>query len=174
MEKDYRIRIGVRIVTGDKDIISSQPFAVACVINSNTVRKSTFLNAYKISEESGKLFTFNEFFKTEGDNPGTVYETEIGNKIYYSEKGERGNLDILSKNKLLDEWSNGDIFFEAVHCIFKTVRVIVSLSQIKLSAGYPFLYSHFERFHSFFSFSCFQATYAIPVIIITIGRLGKA
>ena len=41
--------------------------------------KATFLNAYKISEESGKLFTFNEFFKTEGDHPGTVYETEIGN-----------------------------------------------------------------------------------------------
>ena len=77
------------------------------IIDSFVVDKSTFLNAYKISEESGKLFTFNEFFKTEGDNPGTVYETEIGNKIYYSEKGERGNLDILSKNKLLDEWSNG-------------------------------------------------------------------
>ena len=76
------------------------------IIDSFVVDKSTFLNAYKISEESGKLFTFNEFFKTEGDNPGTVYETEIGNKIYYSEKGERGNLDILSKNKLLDESSN--------------------------------------------------------------------
>lgn len=67
------------------------------IIDSFVVDKSTFLNAYKISEESGKLFTFNEFFKTEGNNPGTVYETEIGNKIYYSEKGERGNLDILSK-----------------------------------------------------------------------------
>lgn len=78
-----------------------------CIIDSFVVDKATFLNAYKISEESGKLFTFNEFFKTEGDNPGTVYETEIGNKIYYSEKGERGNLDIFSKNKLLNEWSNG-------------------------------------------------------------------
>ena len=71
------------------------------------VDKANFLSAYKISEESGKLFTFNEFFQTEGDHPGTVYETEIGNKIYYSEKGERGNLDIFSKNKLLNEWSNG-------------------------------------------------------------------
>ena len=77
------------------------------IIDSVVVDKSTFLKAYKISEESGKLFTFNEFFKTEGDNPGTVYETEIGNKIYYSENGERGNLDIFSKNKLLNEWSNG-------------------------------------------------------------------
>ena len=36
------------------------------IIDSFVVDKSTFLNAYKISEESGKLFTFNEFFKTEG------------------------------------------------------------------------------------------------------------
>lgn len=78
-----------------------------CIIDSFVVDKATFLNAYKISEESGKLFTFNEFFKTEGDHPGTVYETEIGNKIYYSEKGEKGNLDIFSKNKLLNEWSDG-------------------------------------------------------------------
>ena len=77
-----------------------------CIIDSFVVDKANFLSAYKISEESGKLFTFNEFFQTEGDHPGTVYETEIGNKIYYSEKGERGNLDIFSKNKLLNEWSN--------------------------------------------------------------------
>lgn len=78
-----------------------------CIIDSFVVDKATFLNAYKISEESGKLFTFNKFFQTEGEHEGTVYETEIGNKIYYSEKGERGNLDIFSKNKLLNEWSNG-------------------------------------------------------------------
>lgn len=78
-----------------------------CIIDSFVVDKSNFLNAYKISEESGKLFTYNEFFQTEGDHPGTVYETEIGNKVYYSEKGDKGNLDIFSKNKLLNEWSNG-------------------------------------------------------------------
>lgn len=78
-----------------------------CIIDSFVVDKTNFLEAYKISEESGKLFTFNEFFRTEGEHPGTVYETEIGNKIYYSEKGENGNLDIFSKNKLLDEWSKG-------------------------------------------------------------------
>lgn len=78
-----------------------------CIIDSFVVDKATFLRAYKISEESGKLFTFNEFFHTKGVHEGTVYETEIGNKIYYSEKGEKGNLDIFSKNKLLDEWSDG-------------------------------------------------------------------
>lgn len=78
-----------------------------CIIDSFVVDKATFLNSYKISEESGKLFTYNAFFETEGNHPGTVYETEIGNKIYYSEKGENGTLDIFSRNKLLNEWSAG-------------------------------------------------------------------
>ncbi|MDD3037338.1 tetratricopeptide repeat protein [Bacteroides sp.] len=78
-----------------------------CIIDSFVVDKTNFLSTYKISEESGKLFTFNEFFQTEGKHPGTVYETEIGNKIYYSEQAGNGHLDIFSKNKLANEWSNG-------------------------------------------------------------------
>lgn len=78
-----------------------------CIIDSFVVSKANFLNTYKISEESGKLFTYNEFFQTEGKNPGTVYETEIGNKIYYGEKGAKGDMGIFSKNKLLNEWSTG-------------------------------------------------------------------
>lgn len=78
-----------------------------CIIDSFVVDKNNFLTAYKISEESGKLLTFNDFFHTEGEHLGTVYETEIGNKVYYSELGEKGNLDILSKNRLADGWSNG-------------------------------------------------------------------
>lgn len=91
-------RADLRMLKGVEDV---------CIIDSFVVDKVNFLNAYKLSEESGNLFTFNNFFQTEGDHPGTVYETEIGNKIYYSEMGERGNLDILSKNKLLNEWSKG-------------------------------------------------------------------
>lgn len=78
-----------------------------CIIDSFVVNKDNFLSAYKISEDAGKLFTYNQFFQTEGKNAGTVYETEIGNKIYYGEKGSKGNLDIFSKNKLLNEWSAG-------------------------------------------------------------------
>ena len=78
-----------------------------CIIDSFVVDKANFLDTYKISEESGKLFTYNKFFKTEGDHPGTVYETELANKIYYSEKDKNGLLNIFSKNKMLDEWSKG-------------------------------------------------------------------
>lgn len=78
-----------------------------CIIDSFVVEKEHFLNAYKISEETGKLYTYDQFFQTEGNHPGTVYETEIGNKVYYGEKEAKGTLSIFSKNKLLNEWSNG-------------------------------------------------------------------
>lgn len=76
------------------------------IIDSFVVNKDTFLSAYKISEESGKLFTYDQFFQTEGKHPGIVYETEIGNKIYYGDKGSKGNLNIFTKNKLMNEWGN--------------------------------------------------------------------
>ncbi|MEG1564661.1 MAG: hypothetical protein RR365_13185, partial [Bacteroides sp.] len=37
--------------------------------------------------------------------PGTVYQTEIGNKVYFSQKGNNQHLDIFSQTKLMNEWS---------------------------------------------------------------------
>lgn len=86
-----------------------------CIIDSFVTNKSDFLNVYKISEESGKIFTFNDYFKTEGNNPGTVYETEIGNKIYYSELDKNKTLDIFTKNKMMNEWSQGKPLPESIN-----------------------------------------------------------
>lgn len=80
-----------------------------CVIDSFVVDKNNFLEAYKISPESGKLFMYNAYFQNAGPQEGTVYETELGNKIYYSEKQPDGTLSILSRNKLLDNWSPGNL-----------------------------------------------------------------
>lgn len=93
-----RSRANARMLKGVEEV---------CVIDSFVVDKANFLQAYKLSQESGRLYTFNDFFKTTGDNQGTVYETELKNKIYYSEFGEDNTQNILSKNKLLDEWSKG-------------------------------------------------------------------
>lgn len=91
-------KINARMIKGVEEV---------CVIDSFVVDKAGFLNAYKISEESGKIYTYNEFFNQQGDNEGTVYETELGNKVYYSKTGDHGSLAIYSTNKLLDEWSKG-------------------------------------------------------------------
>lgn len=76
-----------------------------CIIDSFVVNKSDFLNTYKISEESGKLFTYNKYFQTEGHHSGTVYQTELGNKIYFGASGKGNNLNIFYQNKLQNEWS---------------------------------------------------------------------
>lgn len=80
-----------------------------CFIDSFVVDKQNFLDSYKISSESGKLFTYNTFFQTTGEKGGTVYETELGNKIYYSEIQKDSTLSILSSSKMLDEWSKGSL-----------------------------------------------------------------
>lgn len=79
------------------------------LIDSFVVDKKDFLEAYKISPESGKLFMYDAYFDTPEGKGGTVYETELGNKIYYSELQQDSTLSILSRNKMLDEWGKGSI-----------------------------------------------------------------
>lgn len=93
-----KARANLRMLKGVEEV---------CVIDSFVVDKANFLSAYKISEEVGKLFTYNDYFKTQGDHPGTVYQTELENKIYYSELGKDNTMNILSKNKMLGEWGKG-------------------------------------------------------------------
>ena len=78
-----------------------------CFIDSFVVDKENFLDAYKISPESGKLFMYDAYFKDSGKEGGTVYETELGNKLYYSEMQPDSTLSILSRNKVagqMERW----------------------------------------------------------------------
>lgn len=78
-----------------------------CIVDSFVTDKADFLKTYRLSPESGKLSTYREYFPESDRTGGTVYETELGNKIYYSELQEDSTLNILSSNKLLDKWSAG-------------------------------------------------------------------
>lgn len=80
-----------------------------CFIDSFVVDKKNFLDAYKISPESGKLFMYDAYFDSQNGKGGTVYETELGNKIYYSELQKDSTLNILSRNKMMDEWGKGNM-----------------------------------------------------------------
>lgn len=75
-----------------------------CIIDSIVVDKGRFLEVYKISPESGKLFMYNDFFQDKEEVEATVYETELSNKIYYGERQPDGKLSILSRNKMQGEW----------------------------------------------------------------------
>ena len=56
-----------------------------CVIDSIVVDKANFLEAYHISAESGSLYMYNNYFGKVTNTEGIVYQTELGNRIYYSE-----------------------------------------------------------------------------------------
>lgn len=53
------------------------------IIDSIVTDKANFLQAIKISPESGALSSYGQFFGT-NDSLGNVYLSELGNKIYYS------------------------------------------------------------------------------------------
>ena len=80
-----------------------------CNIDSVVVDKEHFLKAYKISPESGKLLMYNDFFQKKEEVEATVYETELGTKIYYGERQPDGKLSILSRNKMQGEWGKGSL-----------------------------------------------------------------
>jgi len=85
------------------------------IIDSIVVDKDNFLSSYKISKESGNLYNYNKFFKTEENNEGTVFLTELGNKLYYGDKGKNGNMNIFTKTKLLDQWSEPTLLPKSVN-----------------------------------------------------------
>lgn len=56
------------------------------VIDSFVVDKNDFLKAYKISKESGALYH-------DPTISGTVYQTEMGNKVLYGNKSTDGKCN---------------------------------------------------------------------------------
>ncbi len=75
-----------------------------CIIDSFIVDKENFLSSYRVSNESGFLYMYNEYFNQTEPHEGTVYESERGNKIYYADKDEQGTYHIFNRNRLLNEW----------------------------------------------------------------------
>lgn len=68
-------------------------------IDSIVTDKATFLDALKISPESGSLTSFAKFFGT-NDSLGCVYLSELGNKIYYSAPTQLGQGASSRKSRI--------------------------------------------------------------------------
>ena len=79
------------------------------VIDSIIVDKNSFLDAYSLSEESGTLVPYNNFFKTEKNSSSIVYTNQKGNRIYYARPSDNGYYSIYSQSKLLDAWGDEKI-----------------------------------------------------------------
>ena len=96
-----------------------------CVIDSFVCDKQSFLQAYKIGPEAGTLSLYTDYFKDNGRQGGTVYENELGSKLYYSEIQPDSTSSILSRSKLSDGWSKGTLLPGSIN--------------EGINAGYPFV-----------------------------------
>lgn len=92
-----RIRNHLRMIKGVERV---------CVIDSVIMNKTQFLKAYQISPESGTLSFYKDYFSNNGHIGGTVYETELGNQLYYSELQPDSTYTILNCSKIMDQWSH--------------------------------------------------------------------
>lgn len=86
------IRLGARMIKGVEDIT---------VIDSFVVNKANFLASYKISKEAGLLSQDEKI-------AGTAYQTELGNKLIYGDTNEAGQMELYTRARLIDGWSEAE------------------------------------------------------------------
>ncbi|MDR3250337.1 MAG: tetratricopeptide repeat protein [Tannerella sp.] len=84
------------------------------IIDSVVVNKNAFLNAYSLSEESGSLTTYNNFFGQGKNIASVVYTNQKGDKIYYAHPSANGRYSIFSQTKLLDAWGDEKILLPEI------------------------------------------------------------
>lgn len=75
------------------------------VLDSLVVDKASFLEAYHLGSEAGSICHYRDYFQGNGEADGTVFISEMGNKIYYSCPTDSGRLNLFSSYRMTDEWS---------------------------------------------------------------------
>lgn len=76
------------------------------IIDSMVVDKNDFLSVYHMSNESGSLQPFAEFFQNNQPVNSVVYMNEKGDKIYYSHETEDAHYCLFTQSKLMDKWGD--------------------------------------------------------------------
>lgn len=76
------------------------------IIDSLVVGKNDFIAAYTLSEESGKLVAFNDFFQTNEPVSSTVYTNQKGDKIYYAHATDNNRNCLFTQSKLMETWGD--------------------------------------------------------------------
>ena len=74
------------------------------IIDSLVVDKDDFLSAYILSEESGTLDSYKDFFQTNEPVSSTVYKNQKGDKIYYAHSTDGDRYLPFYPSMLMDEW----------------------------------------------------------------------
>jgi exonuclease VII small subunit len=75
-------------------------------IDSVVVGKNEFLSGVRLNPESGRLTTYDQFFRSEGHSDGYVFVNQMGNKCYFSDENDSGRMQLFTSDKLGNEWSD--------------------------------------------------------------------
>lgn len=108
-----------------------------CFVDSFVVDKDVFLNAYKLSSETGTLTPYNSFFQKKDieTEASILFEGELGDRIFYSlptESAEGEQLKLYSAQKDGEKWSK---------------PVLVKGLESKGNQNYPFMLSDGVTFY---------------------------
>lgn len=76
------------------------------IIDSIVVKKEDVLHAYQLSEESGSLYPFNQFFEANDSAFTTVYMNQKERNIYYARPDDEGHYALFTQSKLIDKWGD--------------------------------------------------------------------
>ena len=74
-------------------------------IDSVLLPKKQVLQQIKLSQESGSIMSYADFFKTGKDSVCTLFRNELGNYIVYAEANQQGQLRLKDKSLIGGEWS---------------------------------------------------------------------
>ena len=75
-------------------------------IDSVVVAKDDFLSIIQLNPESGKLYAYDQYFRSEGHPESYVYINEMGNKCYFSDENANSQMRLYTLDKLGEEWSD--------------------------------------------------------------------
>ncbi|MDD4515451.1 tetratricopeptide repeat protein [Massilibacteroides sp.] len=76
------------------------------IIDSIIVDKQDILQAYQLSEESGSLLSYNQFFEANDSVFSSVYMNQKEQNIYYGKPNDEGKYNLYTQSKLMDKWGD--------------------------------------------------------------------
>jgi hypothetical protein len=98
------------------------------IVDSLVVDKANFLYFYALSNNEGKIMTYNHFYGTDdAKNEGTVFVNERNTVAYISQKDEHGRLGLYQSENINNTWSEPEL--------------LQGMSAAKESRNYPFMCS---------------------------------
>ncbi len=74
-------------------------------IDSVVVNKSEALNHLRVSPENGTLSTYAQFFNQPDSMDCTVYQAELGDRIYFTRPNEKGIPTLYSSYRIGEKWN---------------------------------------------------------------------